>query len=79
MANKPNNLSGSQTSCTLMRFYTIISRPKKSRTGGCDLMLSITECKKILNRKGINYTNEEVEILRETLYKIAEIVHSKKN
>lgn len=59
--------------------YTIISRPKKSRTGGCDLMLSITECKKILNRKGINYTNEEVEILRETLYKIAEIVHSKKN
>lgn len=79
MANKPNNLSGSQASCTLMRFYTIISRPKKSRTGGCDLMLSITECKKILNRKGINYTNEEVEILRETLYKIAEIVHSKKN
>ena len=42
-------------------------------------MLSITECKKNLNRKGVKYTNEEVEILREALYKIAEIVHSKKN
>ncbi|GAA4032645.1 hypothetical protein GCM10022386_16110 [Flavobacterium cheonhonense] len=60
-----------------MRFYTIISRPKKSRTGGCNLMLSITECKKILNRNGIFYTKEEVEMLREALYKIAEIVHSK--
>ncbi len=40
-------------------------------------MLSITECKKILNRNGIFYTKEEVEMLREALYKIAEIVHSK--
>lgn len=61
-----------------MWLFTIISRPKKSRTGGCNLMLSITECKRTLNKNGIFYTDEEVEILREALYKIAEIVHSNK-
>jgi hypothetical protein len=48
------------------------------RTGGCNLMLSITECKRTLNKNGIFYTDEEVEILRQALYKIAEIVHSNK-
>ncbi len=39
-------------------------------------MLSITECKKVLNKNGIFYSDEEIEILRDALYKIAEIVHS---
>jgi len=42
-------------------------------------MLSITECKKILNKNGIIYNDDEVEKLREALYKIAEIVHSNRN
>ena len=42
-------------------------------------MLSITECKKILNKNGIIYKDDDVEKLREALYKIAEIVHSKIN
>jgi hypothetical protein len=41
-------------------------------------MLSITECKKILNKSGATYKDDEVEKLREALYKIAEIVHSNK-
>lgn len=36
-------------------------------------MLSLTKCKQILNKKGIFYTDEEVVILRDVLYKIAEI------
>ncbi len=35
-------------------------------------MLTLTECKKILNRNGIDYTNEEIEIIRQFLYAIAE-------
>ena len=38
-------------------------------------MLSITKCKKILNKKGIFYTDEEVIIIRNTLYKLAEVTH----
>lgn len=36
-------------------------------------MLSDTKCKKILNRNGIFYTDEEITIIKEVLYKIAEI------
>lgn len=42
-------------------------------------MLSITECKNILNKKGISYNDEEIKIIREALYKIAEIMYSQKN
>jgi hypothetical protein len=42
-------------------------------------MLSITECKNILNKKEISYNNEEIEKIREVLYKIAEIMYSQKN
>lgn len=42
-------------------------------------MLSITECKKILNRKGTSYKDEEIEKIREALYKIAEIMYKQKN
>lgn len=38
-------------------------------------MLSITKCKKILNRKGISYTDEEIIMIRNVLYKLAEVVH----
>lgn len=37
-------------------------------------MLSNTKCKKILNKNGIHYTDKEVTILKETLYKLAEIM-----
>ena len=37
-------------------------------------MLSITKCKRILNRNGIHYTDEEIIILRDALYKLAQIM-----
>jgi hypothetical protein len=42
-------------------------------------VLSITECKKILNKKGMQYTDNEVEIIRNTLYKLAEVCHNQIN
>ena len=42
-------------------------------------MLSITECKKKLNKKGIEYTDNEIEIIRNTLYKLAEVCHNQIN
>jgi len=42
-------------------------------------VLSLTECKKILNKKGIQYTDNEVEIIRNTLYKLAEVCHNQIN
>lgn len=39
-------------------------------------MLSITECKKILNKNGTVYSDEEVEKLRDVFYKIAEIMYN---
>ena len=42
-------------------------------------MLSLTECKKILNKNGIEYTDEEVETLRVVLYAIAEIQFQQSN
>jgi hypothetical protein len=38
-------------------------------------MLSITQCNKALNRNGITYSQEEIELLREVLYKVAEVCH----
>ena len=37
-------------------------------------MLSNTKCKKILNKNGVLYTDEEVILIKETLYKLAEIM-----
>lgn len=42
-------------------------------------MLSLTKCKKQLNKNGIMYTDEEVEILRQLLYSIAYIQFEEKN
>lgn len=44
-------------------------------------MLSITECKKKLNKKGIQYTDEEIELIRNVLYKLEEVcrIQIKKN
>jgi hypothetical protein len=38
-------------------------------------MLSITECKKKLNKNGIQYKDEEIELIRNVLYKLAELCH----
>lgn len=37
-------------------------------------MLSIIECKKVLQRDGSNFTDEEIMKIREFLYKMARIV-----
>jgi len=37
------------------------------------IMLSITKCKIILNKNGIKYTDNEIEVLRELLYAMAKI------
>jgi len=41
-------------------------------------VLSITECKKQLNKNGISYNNEEIEKLRIALYQLAEIMYNQK-
>jgi hypothetical protein len=42
-------------------------------------VLSITECKTKLNKKGIKYSDEEIELIRNVLYKLAEACHKKIN
>jgi hypothetical protein len=39
-------------------------------------MLSITKCKKILNKNGISYTDEEILMIRNVLYKFAEVAQN---
>ena len=41
-------------------------------------MLSIDECKRILNKKEQKYTTEQVKIIRDTLNKLAEVIYSEK-
>jgi len=41
-------------------------------------LLSITECKKKLNKKGVSYTDEEVKLIRDVLYKFAEVYYKNK-
>ena len=41
-------------------------------------MLTNSECKKILNKKGNLYNDEEVELMIETLYKLVEIIEKSK-
>ncbi len=38
-------------------------------------MLSDKKCKQILNQNGFFYTDEEVTLIKETLYKLVEIIH----
>ena len=40
------------------------------------LMLSIDECKKILNKTERKYTTEQIKEIRLTLYKLADIVYT---
>ena len=43
-------------------------------------MLSIKECESILNRHNTkNYTKEEIEIIRNYLYSIYDIIHNQEN
>lgn len=37
-------------------------------------MLSNTKCKQILNKNGVYYTDEEIVLIKQTLYKLAEIM-----
>lgn len=37
-------------------------------------MLSLEKCSQILNRKNKNYSNDEVKIIRDFLYDLAEIL-----
>lgn len=40
-------------------------------------MLSITECKKKLNKNGVHFEDCEIELIRNVLYKLAEVCHKK--
>ena len=42
------------------------------------LMLSIDECKRILNKKEQKYTTEQIKIIRDTLNKLADIIYLEK-
>ncbi len=42
-------------------------------------MLSIDECKKILNKTEQKYTTEQIKEIRLTLYKYADIVYTERN
>jgi len=37
-------------------------------------MLTNKECKRILNKKGNLYNDEEVELIKDTLYRLVEII-----
>lgn len=39
-------------------------------------MLSLTKCKKKLNQNGIFYTDEEIILIRNVLYKFAQVYHN---
>jgi hypothetical protein len=39
-------------------------------------MLSLTECKKKLNKNGVQFTDAEIEMIRNVLYKLAEVCHA---
>ena len=41
-------------------------------------MLSIDECKRILNKKEQKYTTEQIKIIRDTLNKLADIIYLEK-
>lgn len=41
-------------------------------------MLSVEQCKKILNQNNKNYSNDEVEMIRGALYKLIEIIEKNK-
>ena len=41
-------------------------------------MLSIDECKKILNKTEQKYTIEQIKEIRLTLYKVADIIYTEK-
>ena len=41
-------------------------------------MLSIDECKRILNKKEQKYTTEQIKIIRDILNKLAEVIYSEK-
>ena len=42
-------------------------------------MLSITDCKKKLNRNNVQFEDYEIELIRNVLYKLAEACHIKNN
>lgn len=42
-------------------------------------MLSITDCKKKLNRNNVQFKDYEIELIRNVLYKLAEACHIKNN
>lgn len=42
------------------------------------IMLTILECKKILNKGERKYTDEEIKMIREFLYTVAEIENENK-
>jgi len=39
-------------------------------------MISLTKCKKKLNKNGVKYTDEEILMIRNVLYKFAEVFHN---
>ena len=41
-------------------------------------MLTNEQCKKILNKEGFFYTDEEIELIKETLYRLVEIIEKNK-
>ena len=50
--------------------FTIDFRKSLSVNGN---FISISECKKILNKNGLHYSDEQTELVRNVLYKLAEI------
>lgn len=39
-------------------------------------MLSLTKCKKVLNKNGVFYTDEEILLIRNVLYKFAQVYYN---
>ena len=42
-------------------------------------MISNTKCKQILNKNGFQYSDKEIELLKDVLYKMAHLIYNKSN
>ena len=61
---------------TRLKVSTVVSKTVSLKKRGKEwlvIMLSLTKCKNILNKNGIEYTENEIEVLKELLTAIAKI------
>ena len=61
-----------------VRYFSLVAYESNFGLELAALMLSINECKKILNQKEQKYTTEQINEIRDSLNKLAEIIYLEK-